>query len=129
MIKSLVVVLAVFFSWNMAALAQEDKNEAACTKECNFLTKDCTAYIECRVAKATCLETCMQRKVWEKVSGSLDKLSAVLDKQNKEKETQEDNLQPYISTRKLPAEEENATGASSVSDSVQSTNTTASDMY
>jgi hypothetical protein len=130
MIKILVVVLAVLFSWNMAALAQEKDYEAACTKECNFLTKDCTAYIDCRVAKATCLESCMQRKVWEKVAVSLDKLSAVIEKQGKEKEDKEENLQPYISTRQLPAEEENTTAESqTVSDSAQSMTGNETDLY
>lgn len=124
MMKILVLVLAVLLSWNMAALAQEKDYEAACAKECNFLTKDCTAYIDCRVAKVQCLESCMQRNVWEKVAGSLDKLSAVLEKQGKEKEAKEESLQPYISTRSLPVSDsvqsENAvTDTPSVSDSIE----------
>ncbi|MDD5194159.1 MAG: hypothetical protein PHQ96_00605 [Candidatus Omnitrophica bacterium] len=67
-----------------------DPYVAACAKECSFLTKDCTAYLDCRVAKTTCTENCMQRKVWEKVAISLDKLIVSLEEQTqaslKEKE-------------------------------------------
>jgi hypothetical protein len=123
MMKILVLVLAVLLSWSMAALAQEKDYEAACAKECNFLTKDCTAYIDCRVAKVQCLESCMQRNVWEKVAGSIDKLTATLEQQAKEKKEKEENIQPYISTRPLPAPEEDmTTGSRHVSDSDQSEN-------
>lgn len=70
----------------------EDYNEA-CKKECGFMTKDCQAYTECRVAYSTCLESCMQRHVWEKVATSLDKLGVVLDKHAKEEVKQNEAIE------------------------------------
>jgi hypothetical protein len=71
----------IFLAIAAGAYAQDDNYESACQQECSYLTADCTAYLECRVAKSQCLESCMQRKVWEKMAGAIDKLSVILEKQ------------------------------------------------
>jgi hypothetical protein len=96
MIKiTIMILLGTILLLNAGALAQEEKYVAACATECKALTKDCTAYIECKVAKSQCLESCMQRKVWENVAVVLDKLTIVLENQAKEKEEKEKNLKPF----------------------------------
>jgi hypothetical protein len=118
MIKILVLVLAASLLWSVNAFAQQVDYEAICAKECNYLTKDCTAYIDCRVAKSSCLESCMQRKVWEKVAGSIDRLTTVLEQQVKDKEEKEDGSKQYISSPTAPVVQENVTAeASYISDS------------
>ena len=84
-ISAVALAALLLFSLNAFALGESDY-ESACNNECSFLTKDCTAYVECRVARTTCTSNCMQRKVWEKVVTALDSLTAVLEKQAKEKE-------------------------------------------
>ena len=80
----LLIVLCALL-WGTDAYSQEQGFDPACTNECNSFTPDCTVYIECRIAKSACITNCMQRKVWEKVALSLDKLTAVLEKQAEEK--------------------------------------------
>jgi hypothetical protein len=92
---TIAILLGTILLWNAGALAQEEKYEAACAAECRALTKDCTAYIECKVAKSQCLESCMQRKVLENVAVVLEKLTAVLEIQAKEKEEKEKDLRPF----------------------------------
>ena len=94
MLRILAIVIAALSFFSVNALAEESTYEAYCAKECSFLTKDCTAYVECRVAKTTCLSDCMQRKVWESVVRVLDRLILVLEKQGKQKD--ETSLQPVI---------------------------------
>jgi hypothetical protein len=71
--------------WAACAYPQQDSADPACVNECSVFTPDCTTYIECKIAKSECLTNCMQRKVWEKVSLSLDKLTAVLEQEIEEK--------------------------------------------
>jgi hypothetical protein len=92
MIKILMVILSAVLLWSTGVSAEGDKYEAACANECNYLTRDCTAYIDCRVAKTQCLESCMQRKVWENLAVTLEKLTTVLEKQAQEKEDERENL-------------------------------------
>jgi len=120
MMRIFVLVLAALMLWNLEVFAEKEDYETACTEECNFLTKDCTAYIDCRVARAQCLESCMQRKVWEKVAGSLDKLTVVLEKQAQEKEEKEKNPPPPVIAPSIPSQPQNTTkGSQSVSDSAK----------
>ncbi len=92
--KTLVLILlGLVLLWYRGVWAQAATYEAACVQECKALTKDCTAYIECKVAKTQCLESCMQRKVWENVAVVLEKLTTVLEIQAKEKEEKE--LKPF----------------------------------
>jgi hypothetical protein len=64
----------------------------------------------------------MQRKVWEKVVVSLDNLSAVLEKQAREKQEQERTSQPNSIMPPAPPQAENTTKSNpaAVSDSGRS---------
>ena len=105
MIKVCIIFIAAWFLFNVNALAMgEEDYESACNNECSFLTKDCTAYVECRVARTTCTSNCMQRKVWEKVATAIDSLTAVLEKQAKEKETTVEVVQPPQPTTRVSYE-------------------------
>jgi len=78
-------------------------------------------YVECMVAKSTCLSNCMQRKVSEKVVQALDKLTTLLEKQAKEKEERGKNTEPYSIVPLTSYQSQNATQSSlSVSDSTKS---------
>lgn len=88
--KICISVLGLMLLCGVSALAQESSYESDCANECSFLTKDCTAYLECRIAKTTCMSDCMQRKVLEKVATALDKLTVVLEKQAKESDKKEE---------------------------------------
>jgi len=114
MIRISILLLLGLFFLQMQAMAAEPY-EADCTKECSFLTKDCTAYVECRVAKTTCLESCMQRKVWEKVATAVDKLTVTLEKQAQREEEKEKTRpeEPIVSA--TPAQIQNTTLRSSAS--------------
>jgi hypothetical protein len=81
------ILLAVICAllWGASAYAQTENADSACVNECSIFTPSCTVYVECKIAKSTCFSNCMQRKVWEKVALSLDKLTAVLEKQAREK--------------------------------------------
>jgi hypothetical protein len=85
------ILLAVVcvLSWGVSVYAQTDNVDPACVSECSVFTSSCTVYVECKIAESTCFSNCMQRKVWEKVALSLDKLTAVLEKQAREKEEKE----------------------------------------
>jgi len=99
----------------------QDNYEKTCSEECNIFTKSCMTYVECMVAKSTCLSNCMQRKVWEKVVQALDKLTTLLEKQAKEKEKKGKNTEPYSIVPLTSYQTQNATQSSlSVSDSTKS---------
>ncbi|MBU2102917.1 MAG: hypothetical protein ABH865_02055 [Candidatus Omnitrophota bacterium] len=78
------------------AFAEDSGYNETCTKECSFLTKDCTAYLDCRVAKVTCVQDCMQRKVWEKVAVSLDRLTVALEAQSQKSEKETEILEQLL---------------------------------
>jgi len=59
----------------------------------------------------------MQRKVWEKVAGSIDRLTTVLEQQAKDKQEKEEESKPYISSPVLPVQENITIEAPYVSDS------------
>lgn len=99
--------LGILLCWQIGLAAEEDYT-VACEKECAFLTKSCTAYLECSVAKINCQSSCMQRKVWEKVAKSLDNLSTVLEKQAREKEERERVSQSSTVMPSATAQTENA---------------------
>jgi hypothetical protein len=101
-VRIFILVLSIIFLCGIKIQAEDSDYEAACLKECSFLTKDCTAYLECRVAKTTCMSDCMQRKVLEKVATAIDKLTVVLEKQGKEKEQKEEAV-PLFSAPNPPA--------------------------
>jgi hypothetical protein len=85
---SFIFACAVSLLLQINVSAENENYNEACKQECGFMTKDCQAYTECRVAYSTCLENCMQRHVWEKVATALDKLSIVLEQQGKEEAKQ-----------------------------------------
>ncbi len=120
--RILVLILGMLFAWQANIFGQGAGYEDACSKECSYLTKACTAYIECSVAKAECQESCMQRKVWENVAGVLDRLTVVLEKQAMEKkEEKEKSPQPYAIVPLAQYQNQNATETkSTVSDSSKS---------
>jgi hypothetical protein len=114
------LVLGILLLLNINVFAQ-DNHEEVCSKECSIFTASCTQYVECMVAKSTCLSNCMQRKVWEKVVQALDKLTTLLEKQAKEKEEKGGNTEPYSIVPLTSYQTQNATQSSlSVSGSMRS---------
>jgi hypothetical protein len=108
-------------AWKTNMFGQGVNYEDACSKECSYLTKACTAYIECSVAKAECQESCMQRRVWENVAGVLERLTVVLEKQAMEKQEKEKNPQPSAIVSPSQYQNQNVTESkSTVSDSAKS---------
>jgi hypothetical protein len=109
MMRIFTLVLVALLFCEINAFAQEADYEATCAKECSSLTKDCTAYIECKVAKTECLSNCMQRKTWENVIKVLEKLTVSLDKQTKLMEEKEKTPQPYYLVQPPQPEIQNTT--------------------
>ncbi|MFH0738835.1 MAG: hypothetical protein V2A59_03140 [Candidatus Omnitrophota bacterium] len=92
--KNLFIVSTVL-CLQMVLLIESGFCGSSCEEEC--YPQGMQTMIEGRVAQMNCLQTCRQRKVWEQMVLSIDRLTVQLADQAKEKGSEEDvtTVNPY----------------------------------